>query len=97
MPGLGSATLVTVGFTPSLRRHVDCPADTVAGATVREVLQAYFAAHPAVRGYVLDEQGAVRRHVTVFHNGRQIHDRESQADAVAPGDEIHVMQALSGG
>lgn len=86
-----------ISFTKNLERHTACPASTVAGATVREVLDAYFAQHPAVRGYVLDDQGAVRKHMVVFVNGEQVNDRERQSDAVGANDELHVMQALSGG
>jgi hypothetical protein len=89
--------MVTVTFTRALARHVDCPSAPVDGATVREALDAYFALHPQVRHYVLDDQGAVRKHVTVFCGGRQIRDRARQSDPVDPGAEIHVMQALSGG
>lgn len=84
-------------FTKSLRRHVDCPDDVVAGDTVRQVLDAYFERHPAVRGYVLDERGVLRRHITVFLRDTQVLDRESLGDRVEPDDEVHVMQALSGG
>lgn len=87
----------TVNFTRALSRHVDCPGDEVVGDTVATVLDAYFAAHPGVRHYVLDDQGAVRKHVTVFLAGRQISDRVRLTDPVGPTDEIHVMQALSGG
>jgi molybdopterin converting factor small subunit len=86
-----------VSFTSNLRRHVDCPAEDVAGATVREVLDAYFAAHPAVRSYVLDEQGRVRRHVAVFVGGTQLGDVAGQTDPVDADTEVVVMQALSGG
>ena len=89
--------MATVTFTKALARHVDCPPGAVEGATVREVLEGYFAVHPAVRHYVLDDQGSVRKHVTVFLAGRQIRDRQSLSDPVGAGDEIHVMQALSGG
>lgn len=84
-------------FTKNLQRHVACPPGRYNGATVAEVLAAYFAEHPAVRPYVLDEQGAVRRHVAVFAGGRTIADRAGQADPVGNEDEIYVMQALSGG
>jgi sulfur carrier protein ThiS len=87
----------TVDFTPNLRRNVDCPPARVAGATVRACLDDYFARHPAVRGYVLDEQGAVRHHVVVFVDGRQIADRARPDEPVGEGASIHVMQALSGG
>ena len=89
--------MVTVHFTANLRRHVDCPQMEVDGATVGDALDAYFAIHPAVRSYILDEQGAVRRHVAVFANGSQIEDPKTLTDAVDPGSEIYVMQALSGG
>jgi sulfur-carrier protein len=86
-----------VAFTANLRRHVACPPAEVDGATVGEVLHAYFALHPAVATYILDEQGAVRRHVAVFVGREQVTDRTGLTDVVSPDDEIHVMQALSGG
>jgi len=89
--------MVTVHFTANLRRHVECPELEVTGGTVSEALEAYFGVHPAVRSYVLDEQGAVRRHVAVFANGSQIGDPTTLSDPVAPGSEIYVMQAFSGG
>ena len=89
--------MATVVFTPNLRRHVDCPTEEVAGSTVRAVLDAVFASNPRLRGYVLDDQGALRYHMAVFIDGNQIADREGLADAVRPTSEIYVMQALSGG
>jgi molybdopterin synthase sulfur carrier subunit len=89
--------VATVVFTPNLKRHVDCPTEIVDGATVRAVLEAVFAANPRLRGYVLDDQGALRKHMSVFVDGRQIADRATLADPVQPASEIYVMQALSGG
>lgn len=86
-----------IAFTSNLRRHVDCPAAAVHGATVAECLADYFATNPQVRTYVLDDQGRIRRHVAVFVGGEQLRDPATQSDAVADGDEITVMQALSGG
>ena len=86
-----------VAFTSSLTRHVACPEESVDGQSVRSALEAYFARHPQVRSYVLDEQGALRQHVVVFVGATQVRDRSRLADAVADGDEIWVMQALSGG
>jgi hypothetical protein len=56
-----------------------------------------FASEPRLRGYVLDDQGALRRHVAIYANGRPISDRTRLMDAVAQDDEIYVFQALSGG
>ncbi len=89
--------MATVMFTKNLQRHVECPPAEVRGHTVAECLADYFAARPAVRSYVLDEHGAVRKHVVVFVGGAQIKDPVAQSDAVDGSGEIYIMQALSGG
>jgi len=89
--------VATVSFTPNLERHVECPARTIEGDSVRAVLEAVFAANPRLRGYVLDDQGALRRHMIVFVDGQQIEDRDRLSDPVRPASEVYVMQALSGG
>jgi hypothetical protein len=86
-----------VVFTPNLQRHVTCPAVEVPGSTVREALDAAFAGNPRARGYVLDDQGSLRKHMLVFVNGEQVQDRAGLSDAVPPGAEVFVLQALSGG
>ncbi len=86
-----------VSFTANLQRHVACPTETVSGETVGEALAQVFAVNPLLRGYVLDEQGAVRHHVVIFVDGQAITDRRALTDAVRPESEIHVFQALSGG
>ncbi|HKI36495.1 MAG TPA: MoaD/ThiS family protein [Gemmataceae bacterium] len=86
-----------VVFTNNLQRHVACPPAEVTGRTVREVLDAAFAGNDPARGYVLDEQGSLRKHMLVFVNGRQVADRDTLSDPVPPGAEVYVMQALSGG
>ena len=86
-----------VVFTENIQRHVACPPIEVAGGTVREVLDAVFMTNERARGYVLDEHGAVRKHMIVFVDGAMIRDRQSLGDPVSPGAEVYVMQALSGG
>jgi hypothetical protein len=86
-----------VSFTPHLQRFLDAPPADVAGATVRDALDAVFRANPRLRGYVLDEHGRVRQHVTIYVGDRPLADRAALADPVAPGVEIFVLQALSGG
>ena len=87
----------TVTFTPALRRFLRVPAIRVEGATVGAALATVFIECPAVRGYVLDDQGAVRRHVAIYVNDTALRDRVALADAVAPDDDIYVFQALTGG
>jgi len=89
--------MARVVFTRNLQRHVACPPADVAGGTVAEVLAAAFAANPAARAYVLDDQGALRKHMAVFVDGGAVTDRDRLSDVVMPASEIYVIQALSGG
>jgi hypothetical protein len=87
----------TIAFTENIQRHVACPPAEVTGRTVREVLEAVFVGNPRARGYVLDEQGELRKHMAIFLDGRMIRDRGGLSDAVQPDSKLYVMQALSGG
>jgi hypothetical protein len=89
--------MAQVFFTTNLQRHVPCPPREAPGVTVREVLETVFATNPTARGYVLDDQGTLRKHMIVFVNGEQVHDRTGLSDPVGPADQVYVMQALSGG
>ena len=86
-----------VSFTPDLQRFLDAPPADVPGATVREALDAVFAANPRLRGYVVDEHGRVRQHVTIYVGDVPLADRAGLTDAVDGATEIFVLQALSGG
>ena len=89
--------MVRVAFTDNLTRHVSCTAQEVHASTVRDAFDAVFSDRGRARRYVLDEHGALRKHMVVFLNGDPIADRVTLSDAVRDGDEIFVMQALSGG
>jgi hypothetical protein len=86
-----------VRFTPNLQRHVAAPPAIVNACTVREALDRVFETNPAVRGYILDEQNAVRQHIAIFIDGEPLCDRSNLSDTVTDATEIYVMQALSGG
>lgn len=87
----------TVFFTNQLARFIEAPTATVAGGTLAEALEQVFADHPKLRGYILDDQGAIRQHVAIFIDGTQAKDRTRLTDSVSEDSEIHVFQALSGG
>ena len=86
-----------VHFTRNLASQTDAPTCAVPGGTVAEALHAVFAQHPKLRGYIVDDQGALRTHVVVFVDGNAMRDRTRLSDTVRPDSEIFVMQALSGG
>ena len=87
----------TVRFTRNIQRHVACPTREAAGATLREVLDDYFRTNEQARGYVLDDQGKLRRHMAMFIDGRQIEDQDNLSDPVKSESVVDIVQALSGG
>lgn len=86
-----------IQFTGHLRRFMAVPEADVEAESVRAALDRVFAEHPRLRGYVLDERGAVRRHVAIYVNGQPLADRTRQSDTLRPGDDVYVLQALTGG
>ena len=89
--------MATVRFTRNIQRHVECPTREINGASLRAVLDGYFRENERARGYVLDEQGRIRRHMVVFIDGELVQDRDGLSDTVEPTSVIDVIQALSGG
>jgi sulfur-carrier protein len=87
----------TVRFTENIQRHVECPTREVEGTHVRAVLDAYFATNMRARSYVLDDQGRLREHMSIFINGEQLRDRVRLTDPVPADGVLDVIQALSGG
>lgn len=64
------------------------------GATVADVLLDLDRRYPGIRFRVVDEQGRLRQHMSVFVNAERERDLATSLDGV---DEIVIMQALSGG
>jgi sulfur-carrier protein len=89
--------MARVIFTPNIQRHVTCPETQACGQTVGEVLARVFEENPQARSYVLDDQAALRKHITVFIDGKMIRDRTHLSDAVSECSTLYVFQALSGG
>jgi hypothetical protein len=89
--------MARVHFTPQLRRFTETPEIDAPAATLRDALEAAFAANPRLRGYVLDDQGHLRPNVAVFVDGQRCRDGRGLSDALAPASAVYVMQALSGG
>jgi sulfur-carrier protein len=69
----------------------------VSGASVRAVLEEIERRHPSLYGCICDETGAVRRHVNVFINTANIRDEQGLDSALANGDVVTILPAVSGG
>jgi sulfur-carrier protein len=65
----------------------------IGGATVEELVRGLEHEHPAVEGWILDERGAIRRHINVFVNG----ERGGQGTAVGSADRVEILPAITGG
>jgi hypothetical protein len=89
--------MASLHFTQNLTRHTECPTAQLPAGTVAELFERYFESWPAVRDYVLDNQGEVRHHVKVLIDGRNLRDRRKLMDSLKPDSEVYVFQALSGG
>ena len=87
-----------VVFTANLRRYTGGLTETEApGERVRDLLKALDAEIPGIRHYLVDDRGALRRHVNVFVDGDPVEDRAGLSDPLRPGSTVHILQALSGG
>ena len=87
----------TIHLTAHLRRVAPSGPTRVEAATLGAAFEAYFAAAPKVRSYIVDDQGRLRKHVAVFIDGELLVDKKDLGRSVAPNSDIYVMQALSGG
>ena len=86
--------MARVILSGSIRQHAGAPGTVdVSAETVRTAIAALEAAHPALRGWVLDERGALRRHVRLFLGGVSV-----ALDApLGPDAELHIVASISGG
>jgi molybdopterin converting factor small subunit len=84
-------------FASSIQKHFKITPVAVDAESVAEALSMVFDRFPSLRGYVLDDLGCVRRHVTIFVNGQAIWDRQTLRDRLDGDAEIYIFQALSGG
>ena len=64
------------------------------GRTLEELLADLDRRYPGLRFRVIDEQGALRQHMRLFVNGKQVRELALE---LRPSDEVQLIQALSGG
>ena len=87
-----------VKFTSALKPFFPDLADTkVEGNSVKEVLTALDDQFPGLNSYLLNDSGALRKHVNIYIKDALVNDRTTLSDAVSREDEILIYQALSGG
>ena len=86
---------MTVLLPPALLRLFPCcePEPVVSAATVAELVDALDARWPGMRDRLCDSTPKVRRHINIFVEGQ----RATLETRIAPGSEVFVMTAISGG
>ena len=85
-------------FTSALKRFFPALEETsIQAQSVKEALDLLEAQHPGISGYLLEDDGSLRKHVNIFLKNEMITDRTTLSDKVTEQDEILVYQALSGG
>lgn len=90
--------MARVKFTPNLSRFFpDLRACDVDAATIAEVVSAVDGRWRGLGDYIVDEQGALRKHVNIFVGDELIRDKRALSDAVSADTRVYIMQALSGG
>ncbi|MEM7549552.1 MAG: MoaD/ThiS family protein [Bacteroidota bacterium] len=87
-----------IKFTSNLKRfYPDLKPVSVTGSTVAEILEQINKDYNGIKDYVVDERGALRKHVNIFIGNDMIKDRVKLRDDLGEEDEVCIMQALSGG
>lgn len=69
----------------------------IEGDTVADIVRELDTRYPGISGYLLENTGALRKHVNIFVDNTLISDRTALSDSVQSSTSIHILQALSGG
>lgn len=64
------------------------------GASLANVLDDLEQQYPGIRFRMIDEQGHIRRHIRLFHEGEMVNEL---SQALRADGELLIVQALSGG
>ena len=62
-----------------------------------KVLDAVTGDYPALSRRLRDETGSIRRYVNIYVNGNEIRRLQGLVTAVAPGQEVLIIQSVAGG
>ena len=78
-------------FTSWLRELVPDGPLEAPGATVGDALAELFNERPHVRGYVLDDRGALRKHVCKFADGVRLPHAGALSQTIQPDSKLFVI------
>ncbi|MGB1925435.1 MAG: MoaD/ThiS family protein [Rubripirellula sp.] len=87
-----------IEFSLQLSEHVDCPVQgEFPVGTIRTGLAQWFQQYPKLSEYLLDSDGNLRGHLSIFIDGVMVRSSDALDQEVGGSSEVFVMQAISGG
>jgi molybdopterin converting factor small subunit len=95
--------VITVDFAKHLRRFFPTLTRQIFALpngetyTVAHLVRNLEERFPGLARYIIEDHGGLRKHVNVFIGNELIRDRDALSDALRDGDEVFILQALSGG
>ena len=95
---MGPAPTITIHVPGQLRTYCAGASQlSISALTVRAALEDLARSQSALYRNVCDETGALRRHLNVFVNSDNVRDLNGVDTPLAPGDELTILPAVSGG
>jgi molybdopterin converting factor small subunit len=95
---MDSAPTITIYVPGPLRVYCDGASKlSLSAPTVRAALDQLELHHEPLHRNIRDEAGAVRRHLGIFVNSDHVRDLQGLDTALAPGDVVTILPAVSGG
>jgi MoaD family protein len=92
------APSITVRYPGTLRTYTRGVSKLqVSAADVRGALDRLERDHPELYRNICDETGKVRQHLNVFVNTENVRELSGLDTKLAPGDELTILPAVSGG
>jgi sulfur-carrier protein len=90
-------SLVKVTLTANLQKYYPQAKFDMSASSVKDLLKKMDEVRPYFSAYILEDNGAIRKHVNIFINGEVVRDKSHVEIPLEAGTQVHIMQALSGG
>lgn len=88
----------TISIPTPLRPWVDGQAYiAIEGETIAQVFESLLRSHVELQHLLLDETGAMRRHVSVYHDREQVRDPMRAEVRLEEDCEIRIVPSVAGG
>jgi len=93
--------MITVKVFATFRRLVEDRKEVVLDVplpcSARRALETLFASHPRLQPEILDESRAIRPHVSIFANGRDVRHQQGLDTLLHAGDTLALFPPVAGG